>query len=329
MFKIGNHSIASSVLLAPMAGVTDIPFRRLCLAFGAGLATSEMITSDTRLWQSRKTKSRLIQDSTAPVVSMQIAGSEPEMLADAAKAAVSLGADIIDINMGCPAKKVCKKLAGSALLKDERLVSDILKAVVNSVDVPVTLKTRTGWDDSNKNISRVAKIAEDAGIQAITIHGRTRASRFMGNAEYDTIAEVVAKAQIPVIANGDIATPEKAQQVLKHTGAAAVMVGRASLGNPWLFREIQHYLATGQNVAPVSKEELKRTIKQHIHAMHDFYGGIKGVRIARKHVAWYNKHFPQAPAFNRHFNTLESPQSQLDAVDDLFHRPDIYEEIAA
>lgn len=329
MLQIGNHKIASPILLAPMAGVTDLPFRRLCLEFGAGLATSEMITSDTRLWQSRKTRSRLVQDEHSSVTSMQIAGSDPLMLAEAAKAAESLGADIIDINMGCPAKKVCKKLAGSALLKDEPLVVNILQAVVNAVSVPVTLKTRTGWDASNKNISRVAKLAEDIGIQAITIHGRTRACRFTGSAEYDSIAEVASAVDIPIIANGDICSPEQAQHVLNYTGANAVMIGRASLGNPWIFRDTHRFITEGKTSPAVTPKDRHLTIKKHLVALHDFYGDTQGVRIARKHIGWYVKHFLTQPAFIRHFNTLEFTHSQLDAVDTLFERPDLYEEIAA
>lgn len=331
MFRIGKHTIDSNVVLAPMAGVSDLPFRNLCLAFGAGLATSEMITSDTRLWNSKKTRMRLADDgnSQGAIKSLQIAGSDPQMLADAARLAQDKGAEIVDINMGCPAKKVCKKLAGSALLKDEKLVAEILKSVTKSVSIPVTLKTRTGWDQNTKNICRVAKIAEDSGIQALTIHGRTRACRFQGNAEYDSIAEVVNLIQIPVIANGDISSPEGAKKVLDYTGASAVMLGRASLGNPWLFREVNHYLATGTPAPAALETEQLTIIKQHMCAIHSFYGDIQGVRIARKHIGWYCKTAKASPGFSRHFNKLESTQSQLNAVDEIFQRLDHYEEIAA
>ena len=315
-----------------MAGISDLPYRTLCLSFGAGLATSEMLTSDTRLWQSSKSRQRLAVDSNHNTVrSMQIAGSDPQMLAAAAMAAQERGAEIIDINMGCPAKKVCKKLAGSALLKDEHLVAEILSSVVNSVSLPVTLKTRTGWDTNNRNIHRIAKIAEDAGIQALTIHGRTRACRFQGHAEYDSIAKIVSQVNIPVIANGDIDSPKAAKSVLSYTGASAVMIGRACLGNPWLIQQINHYLVNGTEAKNASRKELLTTIKNHVRALHSFYGDVQGLRIARKHIGWYSKNAMALPGFSRHFNTLDSTQSQVDAVDELFDCPrlDHYEEIAA
>jgi len=313
-----------------MAGVTDAPFRQLCLKHGAGLASSEMVTSDTRLWSSSKTRTRLIQtpNSHAPS-SVQIAGSNPQMLAEAAKLAVHHGAQIIDINMGCPAKKVCKKLAGSALLQNEQLVSDILAAVVSSVKVPVTLKTRTGWDTDNRNGKRIARIAEDNGIQALAIHGRTRACRFNGNAEYDTIAEIVDSVAIPVIANGDIDSPQKAQQVLVHTGATAVMIGRPALGNPWVFEHTEHYLNTGKLCANVKIQQVQKTLAWHLKELTVFYGETKGVRIARKHARWYTQHLAGSQLFLQHFNTLNTIQSQLEAVNDFFERPATHEENAA
>ncbi len=315
-----------------MAGISDLPFRRLCLSFGAGLASSEMLNSDTRLWQSAKSRYRLAMDpeQQAPC-SVQIAGSDPQMLATAAKTAQDLGADIIDINMGCPAKKVCKKLAGSALLKDETLVAQILDTVVNSVSLPVTLKTRTGWDTDNRNIHRIARIAEDAGIQALTIHGRTRACRFQGQAEYDSIAKVVRQVAIPVIANGDINSPESAKSVLSYTGASAVMIGRACLGNPWIIKQINHQLIDGTEAQTASKKELLKTIKNHVRALHSFYGDIRGLGIARKHISWYSKNAMALPGFSRHFNTMDSTQSQVDAIDRLYENQwlDHYEEIAA
>ena len=246
MFQIGPHTIDSQVILAPMAGVTDLPFRRLCKRLGAGMVVSEMITADTRLWHTRKSSYRLQKDQNDSLNVVQIAGGDPEMMAEAARVNAANGAHIIDINMGCPAKKVCNVAAGSALLKDEKKVAEILQAVVNAVDIPVTLKIRTGWDKENRNAVDIAKIAENSGIQALTIHGRTRECKFKGEVEYDTIAEVKSNIQIPVIANGDIDSPEKAKQVLDYTNADAIMIGRAAQGRPWIFREINHYLETGE-----------------------------------------------------------------------------------
>lgn len=331
-----------------MAGVTDLPFRDICVAHGAALATSEMLTSDTNLWQSEKSKSRLQLPQNNPgLKSIQIAGSDPQQLANAAKAAVSLGAEIVDINMGCPAKKVCKKLAGSALLKDEELVEDILRTVVNAVDIPVTLKTRTGWDQDHKNGLRVAKIAEDAGIQALAIHGRTRACRFNGSAEYDSIAEIVSAVTIPVIANGDIVDAQKALGVLEYTKAKAVMIGRAAFGNPWIFKQINHAL----NAKPLSETpstkahdhskafvpstyEVVNTMSEHLKALHEFYGPLKGHRIARKHFAWYFKLHSQLEECEikdkiKHFNTIEDAEKQITFTKDCFHNCPDKEEIAA
>lgn len=318
MITIGEHKIANRTILAPMAGVTDLPFRQLCRQLGAGLTVSEMITSDTRLWNSRKSQQRLIHKDEPSPRSVQIAGSVPEMMADAAQQNVELGAEIIDINMGCPAKKVCKRAAGSALLQDETLVADILTAVVSAVNVPVTLKIRTGWDEQNRNALNIARIAEDAGIQALAVHGRTRACRFKGQAEYDTIAAVAQQASIPVFANGDIQTPQQAKQVLEYTGAAAVMIGRAAQGNPWLFNQINHYLAHGTIPDKPNSKELITVISQHIEAIHKHYGEYLGLRIARKHVGWYVSSLPNGEAFRKYFNQLEDPCKQIQSLQHFF-----------
>ncbi|MEH6529528.1 MAG: tRNA dihydrouridine synthase DusB [Porticoccus sp.] len=321
MVNIGDHVLASRTILAPMAGVTDQPFRQLCRQLGAGLAVSEMITSDTRLWKSRKSQQRLVHRDESSPRSVQIAGSIPSMMAEAAQQNVALGAEIIDINMGCPAKKVCKKAAGSALLKDEALVQDILNAVVSVVDIPVTLKIRTGWDHQHQNATTIARIAEDCGISALAVHGRTRACRFNGQAEYDTIASVVEAVTIPVFANGDINTPRQAKRVLDYTGAAAVMIGRGAQGNPWLFREINHYLAHGTIPETPSKEELTTTVSHHIEAIHQYYGEYLGIRIARKHVGWYVGALPNGEAFRKYFNQLEDPYLQKQGLYKFFAAP--------
>jgi len=314
LVTIGNHILASRTILAPMAGVTDRPFRQLCKHLGAGMAVSEMITSDTRLWQTRKSQQRLPHQSEPSPRSVQIAGSIPDMMAEAARQNVAMGAEIIDINMGCPAKKVCKRAAGSALLQDEPLVAAILQSVVAAVDVPVTLKIRTGWDPQNRNAVSIARLAEDCGIQALAVHGRTRACRFNGQAEYDTIAAVVAAVNIPVFANGDIRAPHQAREILDHTGAAAVMIGRAAQGNPWLFREINHYLEKGTLAEPPSAQELADTIAAHIRAIHKHYGDYLGTRIARKHVGWYVGSLPSGEIFRKHFNELDNPSQQLKSL---------------
>ncbi len=329
MFHIGDLQVDSPVLLAPMAGVTDMPLRRLCRRYGAGLTTSEMITSDTRLWQSRKSSSRLVVEPQSHPVSMQIAGSDPEQLAVAAQQCVDLGAQIVDINMGCPAKKVCKKLAGSALLSDEALVKEILTATVSAVDVPVTLKTRTGPSPEQRNILRIAEIAEDAGIRALTVHGRTRACRFNGEAEYRHIAAVAKQCTIPVIANGDIDSAEKAARVLEQTGAAAVMIGRAALGAPWLFREIKGYLAHGSAPGEPSLEEKREVVLTHLADLHAFYGETQGVRIARKHFGWYVEALADGKAARKRFNQLDTAESQLRCVNDYFLWLKMNEEKAA
>lgn len=318
-----------------MAGVSDQPFRSLCSAQGAGLVVNEMVTSDTRLWGSAKSHQRLQWGSITGPRAVQIAGSEPSQMAHAAQACVDLGAQIVDINMGCPAKKVCNKAAGSALLKDERLVADILNAVVAAVDVPVTLKIRTGWDDQNKNAPVIARIAEDAGIKALTVHGRTRACRFGGNAEYDTIASVAADVCIPVIANGDIDSPEKALRVLFHTGAQAVMIGRAAQGDPWLFSRINAYLTDGTILARPKLTVIRSLVLDHLAQLQQFYGDFLGPRIARKHMGWYlAKQMRLAPNvaadnWRQQFNTLTTLEEQLSAVRLLFDRLHQLEDQAA
>lgn len=316
--RIGPYALPNQVILAPMAGVTDRPFRLLCRRLGAGLVVSEMVTSDVRLWNSRKSRLRLLHEGDPEPRSVQIAGGDPEMLAEAARANVALGAQIIDINMGCPAKKVCNKAAGSALMKDEALVARILDAVVKAVDVPVTLKIRTGWDRDNKNGIAVARIAEESGIQALAVHGRTRADLYTGEAEYDTIAAIKQSVSIPVFANGDIDSPQKARQVLDATGADALLIGRAAQGRPWIFREITHYLATGELLAVPGLEEVEQILLEHLAALYAFYGEVMGVRIARKHVGWYLATLPGAREFRAQFNRLESTDAQCASVRQFF-----------
>lgn len=318
-----------------MAGVSDQPFRSLCAAQGAGLVVNEMVTSDTRLWHSTKSHHRLQWSESTGPRAVQIAGSEPAQMAHAARACVEIGAQIVDINMGCPAKKVCNKAAGSALLKDERLVADILRAVVAAVDVPVTLKIRTGWDSDNKNAPTIARIAEDTGIQALTVHGRTRACRFGGTAEYDTIAAIAADLRIPVIANGDIDSPQKARQVLFHSGAKAVMIGRAAQGDPWLFSRINAYLSSGTLLARPTLTSVRDTVLDHLAQLQYFYGDYLGPRIARKHMGWYlAKQVRTASSvddnqWRQHFNTLTTLEEQLNAVRLLFDRLHQLEDQAA
>ena len=319
MVRIGSYTLANNLILAPMAGVTDRPQRQLCARFGAGLTVSEMLTSDTSLWSSRKSSLRLLTDSDPEPRSMQIAGADPDMLANAAQQCVALGAHIIDINMGCPAKKVCNKAAGSALLKDEKLVADILDAVRAAVDVPVTLKIRTGWDQANKNGVNIAKIAEQAGINALAVHGRTRADRYNGDAEYDTIALIKSAVSIPVFANGDIDSPIKAKQVLDHTGADGLLIGRAAQGRPWIFREINHFLSTGQQLPAISLQELELTLLEHLELLHAFYGQPMGVRIARKHTHWYLASLPGAQQFRTTFNLLDCEEVQKDQIQIFFN----------
>jgi len=329
LFNIGSYSIPSPTVLAPMAGVTDLPFRQLCREFGAGLTVSEMITADTRLWHTDKSRLRLPHADEPGPRMVQIAGSDPAMLANAARENVRLGAEIIDINMGCPAKKVCKRAAGSALLANESLVANILQTVVGAVNVPVTLKIRTGSTPSSRNGVTIARIAEDAGIAALSVHGRTRACKFEGTAEYDTIAEIVAATAFPVIANGDIDTPQKAKKVMAHTGAAAVMLGRNAQGKPWIFREINHFLASGELLPPPRPEEIGCALLRHVKALHQHYDDFMGVRIARKHVGWYLDGLPDGEHTRRNFNALNDCQQQLDVLQNYFNTLINYQERAA
>ncbi len=301
-----------------MAGVTDRPFRQLCKQLGAGYAVSEMAASDPRLWASEKTSRRINHEGEMEPKAVQIAGADPAMLAASAKFNVERGAQIIDINMGCPVKKVCNSWCGSALLQNERLVGEILDAVVGAVDVPVTLKFRTGWDRRNKNALTIARMAEAAGIAMLTLHGRTRADGYSGEAEYDTIAAVKAAVSIPVVANGDITSPEKARQVLAFTGADAVMVGRAAQGRPWIFREIDHFLRTGERLPPPLVGEVRALMREHLLAHYAFYGDFMGLRTARKHIGWYVRDLPDGEEFRQRMNRLESCEEQLAAVDAFF-----------
>ncbi|KAF1718601.1 tRNA dihydrouridine synthase DusB [Pseudoxanthomonas yeongjuensis] len=316
--RIGVHTIAPGLILAPMAGVTDKPFRQLCKRLGAGLAVSEMTSGDPRLWHTQKSLHRMDHVGEPAPVSVQIAGTEPRVLADAARYNVDHGAQIIDINMGCPAKKVCNAWAGSALMRDEALVARILEAVVAAVDVPVTLKIRTGWDARNRNGLRIARIAESAGIAALAVHGRTRDQQYTGAAEYETIAAIKSALGIPVMANGDIDSPQKAAFVLQATGADALLVGRAAQGRPWIFREIAHFLATGTVLPPPALNEVRDILLGHLQALHAFYGEYQGVRIARKHLGWYAKDRPENAAFRAVVNRAESADAQLRLTRDYF-----------
>ena len=318
--KIGPYQLPNPVLLAPMAGVTDQPFRKLCRRLGAGLVVSEMVISDSRLWNTRKSRLRLDHQGEPEPRSVQIAGGDPEMMAEAARLTVANGAQIVDINMGCPAKKVCKKLAGSALLKDEKLVESILKSVVNAVDVPVTLKMRTGWSPEQRNGVTIARMAEDIGIQSLAVHGRTRVCAYKGEVEYDTIAAIKETVTIPVVANGDITTPEKAKEVLDHTGADGIMIGRSAQGNPWIFREIAHYLASGERLSPPSLGEVKQVMMEHLSSLHNFYGDYLGIRIARKHLGWYVQNLPKGANFRKSFNLLDSASEQLASAQEYFEQ---------
>lgn len=318
LMRIGHYQLRNRLIAAPMAGITDRPFRTLCYEMGAGLTVSEMMSSNPEVWASDKSRLRMVHVDEPGIRTVQIAGSVPEEMAEAARINVDNGAQIIDINMGCPAKKVNRKLAGSALLQYPDLVKSILTAVVNAVDVPVTLKIRTGWDPANRNCVEIAQLAEECGIQALTIHGRTRACLFQGNAEYDSIRTVKQKVSIPVIANGDITSPHKARAVLDYTGADALMIGRAAQGRPWIFREIQHYLDTGELLPPLPLAEVKRLLCAHVRELHDFYGQAKGYRIARKHVAWYLQGHAPDDQFRRTFNAIEDASEQLEALEAYF-----------
>ncbi len=326
--QIGPYIFPNNVALAPMAGVTDRPFRQLCRRLGAGLAPTEMITADTRLWHTAKTRRRLDhRGEVAPVV-VQVAGGDAAMVAAAARESVDRGAQIVDINMGCPAKKVCNRAAGSALLKDEALVARILEAAVAAVDAPVTLKIRTGWDPENRNAVRIARIAEDSGIQALAVHGRTRACRFGGEAEYDTIRAVCRAVSIPVLANGDIDGPRKAARVLALTGAAGVMIGRAAQGRPWVFREVDEYLRTGRVPAPPTTPEVRDIMLDHLDELYAFYGEDTGVRVARKHLSWYLKSRPGAAPFKQAIVRVDTAAAQHRLVGEYFDQAP-QEELAA
>ena len=316
--RIGPHHIDPGVVLAPMAGVTDKPFRVLCKRLGAGLCVSEMTTSDPRLWDTPKSRHRMDHAGEPDPISVQIAGTEPAVMAAAARHNVDNGAQLIDINMGCPAKKVCNAWAGSALMREPALVAQILEAVVAAVDVPVTLKIRTGWAAGQRNALEIARIAEAAGIAALAVHGRTRDQLYKGVAEYDTIAEVKAALSIPVLANGDVDSPRKAREVLEYTGCDAVLVGRAAQGRPWIFREIAHYLATGEELAPPTLVEVRDILLGHLEDLHSFYGEAKGVRIARKHLGWYAKDRPENTAFRAVVNRADSAEAQLRLTCDYF-----------
>jgi tRNA-dihydrouridine synthase B len=317
---IGPYELKNNLIVAPMAGVTDRPFRMLCKRMGAGHAVSEMITSNALLWGTEKTRRRVNHIGEIAPVSVQIAGAIPEQMAEAARFNVEHGAQIIDINMGCPAKKVCNVMAGSALLQDEALVARILDAVVKAVDVPVTLKTRLGWDVDNRNIGRIARLAEGCGIQALAIHGRTRACGYGGEASYELIRQVKAVARIPIIANGDIDSPQKAREVLAYTGADAIMIGRAAQGRPWIFREIAHFLATGELLPLPGVKEIRSVLLEHMHEHYAFYGEYSGVRIARKHIAWYTKGLRDSNEFRQAMYQLESSAAQLAAITEYFDR---------
>jgi tRNA-dihydrouridine synthase B len=315
---IGPHTIAPKLILAPMAGVTDKPFRILCKQLGAGLCVSEMTTADPRLWHTRKSLQRMDHvDEPAPI-SVQIAGTDPQVLAEAARYNVAHGAQIIDINMGCPAKKVCNVWAGSALMRDEALVTRILRAVVAAVEVPVTLKIRTGWNAENRNAPRIARIAEDCGIAALAVHGRTRDQQYTGTAEHDTVAAIKAVLSIPVLANGDIDSPETAAAALRHTGCDGLLIGRAAQGRPWIFREIAHYLASGERLPEPSLSEVRDILLGHLRALHAFYGELQGVRIARKHLGWYAKGRSEAERFRQLVVRAECAAGQIELTEAWF-----------
>ncbi|MFZ3003696.1 MAG: tRNA dihydrouridine synthase DusB [Undibacterium umbellatum] len=316
--QIGSYVLRNNIFVAPMAGVTDRPFRQLCKELGAGYAVSEMAASNPKLWETEKSTRRTNHEGEMEPKAVQIAGADPQMLADCARHNVDKGAQIIDINMGCPVKKVCNAWCGSALLQHESLVGQILDAVVGAVDVPVTLKFRTGWDRANKNALNIARMAEAAGIQMLTLHGRTRADGYKGDAEYDTIAAVKAAVNIPVVANGDITTPEKAKYVLEATGADAIMIGRAAQGRPWIFREIAHFLTTGEHLPAPLISEVRELMDAHLKAHYAFYGDYLGVRTARKHIGWYVQDLVGGEDFRQQMNILTDCDEQLAAVSSFF-----------
>jgi tRNA-dihydrouridine synthase B len=316
--QIGKYKLENNLVLAPMAEVTDRPFRMLCKSLGAGMAVSEMVSANSLLRGSAKTLRRANHEGETLPRSIQIAGADPKLMAEAARFNEDAGAEMIDINMGCPAKKVCNTLAGSALLRDEALVRQILTAVVNAVSIPVTLKIRTGWDSQNKNGVTIARIAEECGIQALSVHGRTRCCFFKGEAEYETIAAIKAAIGIPVIANGDIETPEKAKEVLDQTNADGIMIGRAAQGRPWIFREINHYLTTGEKLPEPTPTEIKMILLGHLDTLYEFYGEQHSTHVARKHVYWYSKGLTHGARFRDNFNRLETPREQRIAIEEFF-----------
>ncbi len=316
--RIGPHQLENNLIAAPMAGVTDRPFRSLCRRLGAGLAVSEMVTADASLYGSRKTVRRLDHTGEQGPISVQIVGTDPQGLAEAARINVAHGAQIVDINMGCPAKKVCRVAAGSALMRDEPLVESILKRVVEAVDVPVTLKMRTGWDLDNRNAPRIARLAERSGIAAVSVHGRTRACGYRGEAEYETIWRVRQEVGIPVIANGDIDSPEKARKVLEQTGADGLMIGRAAQGRPWIFREIAHFLDTGERLPEPDPIWIRDLLLEHLQALYDLYGRSHGVKVARKHIAWYSRTQAGGAAFRQRINAAETAQEQGSLIREYF-----------
>ena len=316
--KIGPYTLNNNLVLAPMAGVTDRPFRQLCKQLGAGMAVSEMVSSNSLLWGSEKTKRRANHDGETEPKSVQIMGADPKLMAEAARYNVDNGAQIIDINMGCPAKKVCNVAAGSALLQHEGLVKEILEAVVSAVSVPVTLKIRTGWDSANRNGVTIARIAQESGIQALAVHGRTRACGYSGEAEYDTIAAIKQAINIPVIANGDITSPEKAKLVLDKTGVDGLMIGRAAQGRPWIFRELDHFLRTGEKLPEPAIAEVREILMGHLHNLYEFYGERTGVLMARKHISWYSKGQRDGATFRQAVNRVESMEEQLKMTEDFF-----------
>lgn len=316
--QIGPYTLKNNLILAPMAGVTDRPFRRLCTQMGAGLVVSEMLSSNPKVWNTAKSINRMNHEGETGIRSVQIAGSEPSLMAEAAQFNVEQGAQIIDINMGCPAKKVNKKLAGSALLQQPSLVADILDAVVKAVSVPVTLKIRTGWDVDNRNGIHIAKIAQDKGIMSLAVHGRTRTCMFKGHAEYDTIKAIKANVDIPIVANGDIRSAVEAKEVLHYTCADGIMIGRAAQGNPWIFRQIEHFLSEGTQLAKPSPQEMAVISVKHVNDIYDLYGLHMGVRIARKHVGWYLQSYDPEKEFRRKFNQLEESVLQIEALEEFF-----------
>ena len=326
--QIGPHTLPNQLVLAPMAGISDRPFRKLCRSLGAGMAVSEMISANAMVWENKKTRQRINHEGEPGPVVVQIAGADPDILALAAQENVRFGADIIDINMGCPAKKVCNKQAGSALLANEDLVSRILDKVVNSVEVPVTLKIRTGTDPDSRNACRIAEIAEQSGVQSLAVHGRTRQCAFRGEAEYETIRLVKQQVNIPVIANGDISSPEKAAEVLTFTGADGLMIGRPARGNPWIFSQINHYLETGSRLLPPAISEVREVLLAHLQELYDFYGEYTGVRTARKHIAWYSKGFFSSNEFRRDIMQVESQTEQLAKVDAFLTMADLRDAVA-